>query len=211
MKDILKKQVTKEIIENSDIIKITKKYSKLREEISKKNNTKFAKISKEKLYYLQNEKAEEVNISEDIDIVSYQKEIIESVIDEIKKGSNVQLDRKAVEDFEVNIFLANTTADIICNEYHKLLANKNLKKDEYFSNLDYVCLKEICELVKIYTEYMWNICSFISQIEEQMNLPEKYYSWDLYLAIDASEDILNYIWWIFNDISLEEQPYWNLI
>ena len=133
MKDIFGQEVTKEIIkkeiiENSDIVKILKKYSMLIKEISKKNNPKFVKKSKEKLYYLQNE--DDIDISQDFDIICCKQDELRKIIYNLLSHTEINIYLKKIEELKILHLLVNTAADIIYKEYHNLLNKKNIKKDK---------------------------------------------------------------------------------
>ena len=123
MKDIFGQEVTKEIIkkeiiENSDIVKILKKYSMLIKEISKKNNPKFVKKSKEKLYYLQNE--DDIDISQDFDIICCKQDELRKIIYNLLSHTEINIYLKKIEELKILHLLVNTAANIIYKEYHNL-------------------------------------------------------------------------------------------
>lgn len=207
MKDIFGQEVTKEIIkkeiiENSDIVKILKKYSMLIKEISKKNNPKFVKKSKEKLYYLQNE--DDIDISQDFDIICCKQDELRKIIYNLLSHTEINIYLKKIEELKILHLLVNTAADIIYKEYHNLLNKKNIKKDEYFSNVDYVHIAEICDLV----ENEWCCYNKIYKILSEIANDEALEQYDSHfsLAMCSFENIINYLHWIFSDSDMKERP-----
>ncbi len=205
MNDIFGEVVTEEmikekIIENSKISKVRNKYSLLRQEISKKNDPKFVKKSKEKLYYLQN--FDEIDISADIGMICrYELDMLDKIIDEV--ATDLSYDGKMRENLRILRFLAATVADTIYHEYFKLLKSKNITEDEYFSNIDYINISEICELLEVYEDYYYDILKNLKEIIGEEALEK--YTYTLYFD-ECLCNIFNYLEWIFSDSDMKEQP-----
>ena len=134
-------------------------------------------------------------------ICRYELDMLDKIIDEV--ATDLSYDGKMRENLRILRFLAATVADTIYHEYFKLLKSKNITEDEYFSNIDYINISEICELLEVYEDYYYDILKNLKEIIGEEALEK--YTYTLYFD-ECLCNIFNYLEWIFSDSDMKEQP-----